>query len=288
VPDTVDIKLVTVENDSLIRVVYHLYPAGSVQTLILERSDDGGTSFQAIDTLAFSGISVPQDSSFIDTTANVHAQSYHYRLVAIDYCLDPHTSLTSQSIYLDCYTSETENTLEWNKYEYWQKGVKGYDVYRILTGTPPTILLLDSVDQNTVSFNDPLTSYDNSKAVCYWIEGIENPGNYLNNTFSVSNTCCIIKEPVLYLPNAFRPESINDNNKFRPVPDFLYVDVQSFNMIIFSRWGQQLFETTDIINGWNGTINGQNAPTDQYSYIITYKSLADKEYTKRGTVTLIR
>jgi gliding motility-associated-like protein len=187
---------------------------------------------------------------------------------------------------LDCETSETENTLQWNKYEYWIEGVKEYDIYRVINGTPPATLLLDSVDQNTISFTDPLTSYDNSKAVCYWIEGIKNPGNYLNNTISVSNTCCIIKEPVLYLPNAFHP--YGTNRRFRPVPEFLYVDTQSFKMTIFSRWGQQLYETTDINYGWDGTINGQDAPADQYSYVITYKSLEDKEYTKRGTVTLVR
>jgi len=68
----------------------------------------------------------------------------------------------------------------------------------------------------------------------------------------------------------------------------LYVDTQSFKMTIFSRWGQQLYETTDINYGWDGTINGQDAPADQYSYVITYKSLEDKEYSKRGTVTLVR
>jgi gliding motility-associated-like protein len=59
-------------------------------------------------------------------------------------------------------------------------------------------------------------------------------------------------------------------------------------MIIFSRWGQQLFKTTNMDLGWDGKINGQDAPAGLYSYIISYKSLEDKEYTKRGTVTLVR
>lgn len=287
-PDSVYITQVSVENNKDIRVVYHLHPAGSVQQLILERSEDGGTIFHPIDTLlSISGV-VPQDYSFLDTDVNVHNQSYTYRLVAIDNCGSPVQSLnTSRSIWLQCKTSATANLLDWNTYETWLNGVKGYDIYRILNEDLATVVDIGKdVSPSTVSFSDLLTNYDNTRMACYWVQGTENPGNYLNMATSISNTCCILKEPVLFMPNAFRPEGTNIY--FRPVPEFLYVDKQSFTMIIFSRWGQQLFKTTNMDLGWDGKINGQDAPAGLYSYIISYKSLEDKEYTKRGTVTLVR
>jgi gliding motility-associated-like protein len=284
-PDTVYISQVSVENDSYISVGYYFTPLSSVVKLILERSDDNGSNFHAIDSILSP---VPQQFHFNDTTANVHAQSYYYRLVAVDDCDNTTMSMNiSQSIWLKCSTSQTQNGMDWNRYKEWLLGVEGYEIYRSLDQDPATVVRIGNVDQATITFPDLLTNYDQSKMACYWVEGKENPGNpYLQNAISKSNTCCVIKDAVLFLPNAFNPEGVN--RLFRPVPSPLFVDAQSFTMTIFSRWGQQLFETSDMVNGWNGTINGQLAAAGQYTYLVTYKSLEGKDYTKRGTVMLVR
>lgn len=285
-PDTVYVSQVNVENDNYISVGYYFTPASSsVVKLILERSDDNGSNFHANDSILFP---VPQQFHFNDTTANVHAQTYYYRLVAIDDCDNKTTSInTSQSVWLKCSTSQTLNVLDWNLYKEWLQGVEGYEIYRVLDQDPATEIQLGNDGPATVTFSDPLTSYDQSKMACYWVEAKENPGNpYLQNAISKSNTCCVIKDAILFMPNAFNPEGVN--RLFRPVPIPVFVDKQSFVMTIFSRWGQQLFETSDMVNGWNGTINGQVAPAGQYSYLVTYKSLEGKDYSKRGTVMLIR
>jgi hypothetical protein len=58
-------------------------------------------------------------------------------------------------------------------------------------------------------------------------------------------------------------------------------------MIVFDRWGQEIFETTDL-NGWDGRINGQIASPGLYSYLVTYRSFDGKDFIKRGTASLIR
>jgi gliding motility-associated-like protein len=88
------------------------------------------------------------------------------------------------------------------------------------------------------------------------------------------------------MPDAFRPGG--KNSRFRPKPQPLFVDPQSFKMTILSRWGLQIFETTDMANGWDGLVKGQYAPSGLYAYILNYKSLTGKDYTKRGTVMLVR
>lgn len=284
--DTVYITQVSVVDDSYINIGCYFSPAGSVDSLILLRSDDGGVTFHAIDSLPVSGLA--QQSYFNDITADVHAQSYSYRIVAIDGCgLNKESLNTSKSIWLQCTQSQTQNNMEWNRYEFWFQDVQGYEIYRILDNELSTIKLIANLDPAEVSFPDLLTDVDPSKMPCYWVVANENPGNlYLQNAISKSNTCCIIKDPVFFMPNAFYPDGIN--KLFRPVQKPLYVDTQSFKMTIFSRWGQQLFETTDIVNGWDGTINGQFTRSGLYAYLVTYKSLEGKEYTKRGTVLLIR
>lgn len=286
-PDTVYLIQVSVEADRYIRVGYHVHPEGSVAKLVLERSDNSGNSFHAIDSLPSGSGMVSAYGFFIDSTVSVHSQSYYYRLIAVDNCGSRKLSMNiARSIWLQCEAAETQNILGWNKYEYWMKGVKGYDVFRTLGADPSSATLIETADPNTITIIDLLSNYDKAKIACYWVAASENPGNYLNNPISVSNTCCIIKEPLLYMPNAFKPDGMN--KRFRPVPEPLYVDKQTFKMTIFNRWGQQIYETSDMINGWDGTSNGKALPAGSYSYLLTYKSPAGLEYAKRGSVLLVR
>jgi gliding motility-associated-like protein len=284
-PDTVYITQVGVENDSYVSVKYYITPDGSASKLFLERSDDNGSTFHTIDSIVSP---VPQRYYFNDTTADIQSQTYYYRIAAIDDCGGKTMSInTLQSIWLQCSKTETENILNWNRYKNWLQGVEGYEIYRILDNETATIKIIGNVDPTTVSFPDLLTNFDPMKMPCYWVEAIEKPGNpYLQNAVSKSNTCCVIKDPVLFLPNAFYPDGTN--KLFRPVPKFSFVNKESFRMTIFSRWGQQLFETSDIDKGWDGSVNGQFIPAGQYAYLITYKSTEGKDYKKRGTVMLVR
>ena len=283
IPD-VYIPQVTVEADSYNWVSYNFSPPNTVIKLILERSDNGTSDFRPIDSLQGSGIYyLPTSYYFNDTTAHVHKQSYYYRLVAYDDCGGKtYSSNISRSIFLQGTSQQTQNTLTWNSYQTWTQGVESYKVYRILDGDNSSVEMISQLPPSTNTFSDLLTGVDPSKSVCYWVVANETS----SFAISKSNTFCIIKEPVLFMPNAFNPDS--DNKLFRPVPQPLFIDPQSFKMIIFSRWGQQIFETTDMQNGWDGTINGQMAPIGLYTYFLKYKSQDGKEYSKRGTATLIR
>jgi gliding motility-associated-like protein len=287
-PTFVYLASVSVESSSFIRASYHYEPANTITKMILLRSDDGGANFQPIDSVSVSSGFLPQNSFLDDNTADVNSQSYSYMLVAVDSCGNIRLeSQVSNSIFLECNSTDTQNSIAWNSYALWLNDVKDYNIYRTVEGLPVAGEILASVNPGTLSYTDVLNGISPIDKVCYWIMAEETPGNpYLTNATSLSNTCCIIREPTLFIPNAFHPGGTN--TVFRPVPNPAYVDAQSFQMIIFNRWGQQIFETNDMFNGWDGIINGQNAPIDLYAYIITYKSLKGQDYTQRGTVSLIR
>jgi gliding motility-associated-like protein len=59
-------------------------------------------------------------------------------------------------------------------------------------------------------------------------------------------------------------------------------------MIIYNKWGQAIFKTSDYINGWDGTMNGEKAPAGVYTYVINFQSLSGEKIKKIGTVALIR
>jgi gliding motility-associated-like protein len=97
-----------------------------------------------------------------------------------------------------------------------------------------------------------------------------------------------VRIPVkLHIPNAFMPNATNPiNREFRPV--IAFSELVSFKMQIFNRNGQQIFETDELTEGWNGRFNGSLAPMGVYVYNITFTDEDGFTINKKGTVTLIR
>ena len=79
---------------------------------------------------------------------------------------------------------------------------------------------------------------------------------------------------------------INDN--------FLFVgsDIQtaSFEMLIFDRWGEKVYHSTDILEGWNGAKFNAGAILEQgaYVYKISYRDFKGLDHGLIGHVTLLR
>ena len=89
----------------------------------------------------------------------------------------------------------------------------------------------------------------------------------------------------LTMPNAFSPNGDGLNDVFRPVT--IMEKVTSFSMLIFDRWGQQVFYTTDLTNGWDGRINGAAQQTGEYVYLVRYGNPSGVIREKKGTFTLV-
>lgn len=90
----------------------------------------------------------------------------------------------------------------------------------------------------------------------------------------------------LWFPNAFTPNNDGLNDVFRPVG----VSIASFRMVIFDRWGAQIYETTSVETGWDGTFKGEPAPGDTYTFIAYYETIENPGTKEKitGTFTLIK
>lgn len=87
-----------------------------------------------------------------------------------------------------------------------------------------------------------------------------------------------------YVPNAFTPNRDELNDIFRPVT----FGVKQYRLLIYDRWGQLIFETDNVKEGWDGTKNGKPFGQDVYVYMIDLTSVFDVTYHKVGRVTLVR
>ena len=92
------------------------------------------------------------------------------------------------------------------------------------------------------------------------------------------------------IPNAFTPNGDGLNDVFKAIG--LYSDI-TFSMKIFDRWGQQVFESDDIDEGWNGIYGGKYCASGTYAWIIRIAfrgqdiiNQGDLEF--KGTVILLK
>lgn len=90
----------------------------------------------------------------------------------------------------------------------------------------------------------------------------------------------------LYIPNTFTPNLDNHNEYFNAKgTGILY-----YEMIIFNRWGEVLFETHDLNEGWDGTYKGSIVPTGIYYYYIRYATECsfEQEFKETGTLMVLK
>jgi gliding motility-associated-like protein len=229
--------------------------------------------------------------SIIDNSVNTNTASYQYIMKLRDICNDENllNSNISNSICVKGHMQNgMKNYLKWNKYESWAGNVNHYDVYRRTESGwetyPVATILPDGND--TLTFTDDVSGFDASNGqFSYYIEAVEGNGNIFGfKDTSRSNITNVNQYPKLFVPNAFAPGGIN--SKFMPVMGFVYPE--SYLMQIYDRWGAKIFETTDRYQGWDGTINNNDAPQGVYLYLIKVKNSNNENIEKRGTVTLIR
>jgi gliding motility-associated-like protein len=124
--------------------------------------------------------------------------------------------------------------------------------------------------------------------------GIRREGKYyvlVKNIFNCSTTDSIFADdlcpPLLDVPTGFIPGSPGPDGTFRVFGNYF----RNFRLLIFNRWGEVIFMSTDKNEGWDGTYRGELMPVGVYPWVVTYEG-EDEEYKgphrKEGSVTLVR
>jgi gliding motility-associated-like protein len=87
------------------------------------------------------------------------------------------------------------------------------------------------------------------------------------------------------MPNIFFPSSGNlENRVFKPVVSFAVDD--NYEFIVFNRWGEEVFRTTDQSQGWNGDTRNTEAHAGRYVYFVRYSDFDGVEFQKSGVFYL--
>jgi gliding motility-associated-like protein len=95
----------------------------------------------------------------------------------------------------------------------------------------------------------------------------------------------VYKGPDLYIPTGFTPNGDGRNDTFFPFP----VGVKSIKYFrVFNRWGQMIYSTTTLNQGWDGKFGGIEQASGVYIWMVEGVTLDGRPITKKGTIMLIR
>jgi gliding motility-associated-like protein len=90
----------------------------------------------------------------------------------------------------------------------------------------------------------------------------------------------------IYMPNAFSPNNDNLNDQQCVV---INDDcIKSATLTIFDRWGEKVFESTDMKLCWDGTYKGKKLSASVFAYILDATLTSGEKINKMGKITLIR
>lgn len=109
-----------------------------------------------------------------------------------------------------------------------------------------------------------------------------------DNGCSTTDSVMVYKSCYIDIPNVFTPNGDGLNDYFFP-RQLLGKAITAFEMHVFNRWGQLIFETrrTDG-RGWDGTLNGEPQSSGVYVYLIKVAFSNEQSEAYQGNVTLIR
>ncbi|MFH0894385.1 MAG: choice-of-anchor L domain-containing protein [Bacteroidota bacterium] len=108
--------------------------------------------------------------------------------------------------------------------------------------------------------------------------------NQFGCTDSVKTTVWVRPDFTIYVPNCFTPDQDFLNEIFCAYG----TGILDFEMDIYDRWGGQLFHTSDINTGWDGTVNGHKCKEDVYVYRIYFRDALKKTHVFCGHLTLLK
>ncbi|HEX3165624.1 MAG TPA: gliding motility-associated C-terminal domain-containing protein [Chitinophagaceae bacterium] len=98
-------------------------------------------------------------------------------------------------------------------------------------------------------------------------------------------TVKVFKGPEIYMPTGFTPNGDGKNDIFKPFT----VGIMNLNYFrVYNRWGQLIFSTAKLNDGWDGRIRGAGQPSGTYVWMVQGVTRDGKMITKKGTVTLIK
>ncbi|HEX6191691.1 MAG TPA: PKD domain-containing protein [Chitinophagaceae bacterium] len=115
----------------------------------------------------------------------------------------------------------------------------------------------------------------------YYFTVTSQEGCVARDTIKIS----VFKGSSIYVPNAFTPNNDGLNETLKP----FYAGIKELDFFsVYNRWGQLVFTTRNMLDGWNGVLKGIPQATGTYVWMLRAVDYAGKVYQLKGTSTILR
>ncbi len=277
-PGTYNVKMVITDTlgcqDSVIKTVFVDIPAyvelSATPTVICV-----GQQVYFTDSVAPNTFNVIYDFGDGNVLTNLHNPSHTYEA--------PGTYIVNLNAqYLVCPDADTSVSIQVNDYAQVNLGED-----RQLCPGLDTAVVLQDIDNPAQILNWSTGAQSPSITV-----GINETGRYWatadNAGCSSTDSIWVKRHCYLNIPNSFSPNGDGRNDYFIP-RQLLSSGLQEFSMKIFNRWGELIFQGTNIDGrGWDGKYDGKEQPVGVYVYMIDAQWQNGYRNSFKGNVTLLR
>jgi gliding motility-associated-like protein len=268
----------TVVNNKVVRLEWHQSPYTREFSYQIYRSEDGGAP---VFYKQFSS----GDTVLTDVNVDVQSHSYTYTTYIIDACGGKSApSNVAKTILLNVHMVgndilKHDPKLTWSAYEGWTSGVDHY-IADFYNDEQQRFTIVATTDPSLLEATHKYVNLEQAD-YCYKITGYQLGDSSI---YSESNINCVSTEPRLFAPNVFTVNSDNLNDQFKVKGVF----IETFELKIYNRWGQLVYESHDMNAGWDGTFEGQPCKPDVFVYTAEGIGKKGKRATISGNITLLR
>lgn len=281
------IYLLTVNDDNQVEISFYIDTFAQLRNLTIENSKLG-VSYQRVER--FDAILFPNlgDIFKVDTISDANKDPFYYRIIANNICNQNFPSTVGRTIWVNALLNDFfQNTVRFNAFEIDSGEVLTYRLFRDFGNGLQLIQTFAPGNANYTYLDDVSALFNQKGTFCYRVEAdyiFTRPDNSTQQYTSKSNLFCVDQRPSVYVPNAIVPEG--QNREFKPM--IVFGDPSDYNMKIFNRWGELIFETRDYNVGWFGDKGGNLVPMGGYPYVISFTALDGTPVERKGIVTVIR
>ncbi len=128
----------------------------------------------------------------------------------------------------------------------------------------------------------PAHSYD--QPGLYSISLIASNQYGCSDTILKDNYVTIYQKPIVFIPNVFTPNGDGQNDELKV---FLNGS-RYFDLMIFNRWGEKVFESTEKTKGWDGRYKNVMQEMEVYAYTLSVEFFDGTKTSKNGNITLLK
>ncbi len=159
--------------------------------------------------------------------------------------------------------------------------------------TGSTELFIDTDPDNDISWTPPVSLDDPTiinptatpeESTSYTVTVIDQFGCTTSNSINISVIQPTCDENDVFIPNMFTPNFDNLNDVFLVESVFL----ASMTLVVYNRWGEEVFNTDQVGEGWDGTFQGEELEPDVYGYYFTGVCVNGFTVQLQGNVTLLK